>query len=994
MYKQQEEAVINRYQSALEGEKLDLDTPLPFDLFRERMNKITERLPEYIDFIEDFIAQEEANVQSEFYLSLFSHLRMLTFRGNHLKLDTSDFNESFFEVLGLCGQDIDFVTSQERLDLVSLLAELVDSIKEATNNQIKISEAMHIMKFFAQSSLDEESLQITKRQLHKFFNKGEYVKTQLLKKLYTAFKKVTPSQISTYIANPNAVHNLGDARVFIVFFTNDVNELKKKKRFIPEGEDVVFPEEGVEISQIIKLEDQRIKSGDDDIVMDMDYLIKHLFDLPERSDTLELEILKDITVQRESGADKTEISQNSLDATRDKKGELVVNFYLQDGLDGEEYVEEASDNGTGALEEVALLIPKSTKVEGGQIELTGFFGTGKYAIFEGVDRLEMITKNQERSFMFNFDIIKDEQGNPLAVKLTGIREANDENVNQGVTIRRVKYVDSTVPELDAMLSQRAWKAFTVLSQHDNFKIYSIDQQGKKQPLVVEKEILTETDFIAVRPGESRETNFGKMRVIATEDMPSQIVDKVGLRISDIPKKYLALIPQSLHNHIPELGINIQIPLPLIRNRAAFEHGNEYLPIIKKYVAIEVYKAIVYKTLTQTDPQFVFETFPSDWETNSDYWASIDLSDTKIISLAEKMNKGKYQEINESELEELLPEQGEDIQRKFLKLMLLLNVVVDQGRPDSKTSLLQRHRKFLAEISPYKAVIQADMLRKAGLELGEMPDADTIPFYDQKLAQARSQESDDRKQANNMGEYIIDPADYNSDDRESVELAASIAQNVGMEQVLLVDGFNFAGAFTRYKGLKTMFLKRSLLQDSGWDAITNTAIHESGHLLEEAWIKGKSILETCEAEYVSHAANFTHDPVGPFAEAMKYVSAISLMNYGYSDGENAFLISEVDGAGTTNIDHAMISDSASLAAQEKGGIDFNPNNLEIQTKGRGMDFDIPFDPQAIENMENMQIDGFIPVIFSITPIGSLPLFLGSVEWDNDDNEKEPQLSLSQ
>ena len=57
-------------------------------------------------------------------------------------------------------------------------------------------------------------------------------------------------------------------------------------------------------------------------------------------------------------------------------------------------------------------------------------------------------------------------------------------------------------------------------------------------------------------------------------------------------------------------------LPLTRSRGGFERGEDYfLPIIQKYVAVEFYKALAYRTLTQSNPQFVFETFSHDWEMN-------------------------------------------------------------------------------------------------------------------------------------------------------------------------------------------------------------------------------------------------------------------------------------------------------------------------------------------------------------------------------------------
>ena len=59
----------------------------------------------------------------------------------------------------------------------------------------------------------------------------------------------------------------------------------------------------------------------------------------------------------------------------------------------------------------------------------------------------------------------------------------------------------------------------------------------------------------------------------------------------------------------------------------------------------------------------------------------------------------------------------------------------------------------------------------------------------------------------------------------------------------------------------------------------------------------------------------------------------------------------------------------------GGIDLNPNMINLQSQGEGMDFNIPFNPQG---MEDIRIDGFTPIIFNITPVTNLPFVLGIPE----------------
>jgi hypothetical protein len=56
----------------------------------------------------------------------------------------------------------------------------------------------------------------------------------------------------------------------------------------------------------------------------------------------------------------------------------------------------------------------------------------------------------------------------------------------------------------------------------------------------------------------------------------------------------------------------------------------------------------------------------------------------------------------------------------------------------------------------------------------------------------------------------------------------------------------------------------------------------------------------------------------------------------------------------------------------GGIDLNPALLDLQIKrdGNGVPLPLPLQP-----IENMHIDGFLPVIINIVPIANLPLLLG-------------------
>ncbi|MCA9408852.1 MAG: hypothetical protein KC733_09190, partial [Candidatus Omnitrophica bacterium] len=80
----------------------------------------------------------------------------------------------------------------------------------------------------------------------------------------------------------------------------------------------------------------------------------------------------------------------------------------------------------------------------------------------------------------------------------------------------------------------------------------------------------------------------------------------------------------------------------------------------------------------------------------------------------------------------------------------------------------------------------------------------------------------------------------------------------------------------------------------------------------------------------------------------------------------------------------LTDEASTVSkpQEVGGIDFNPDLLDMQMDGQGIDFNIPIN---LENLNPNTIGGFTPVIYQIIPVTSFPALLGLVD-DPAENEK--------
>ena len=81
------------------------------------------------------------------------------------------------------------------------------------------------------------------------------------------------------------------------------------------------------------------------------------------------------------------------------------------------------------------------------------------------------------------------------------------------------------------------------------------------------------------------------------------------------------------------------------------------------------------------------------------------------------------------------------------------------------------------------------------------------------------------------------------------------------------------------------------------------------------------------------------------------------------------------------DPAMTSASSDL-----GGIDLNPNNVDLKTQSSSEGFEFPFDVNDLKNLP--EVHGFTPVIFQITPINNIFQLLGL----KDKREEPPKKIL--
>jgi len=972
VYQAQQEEIIRLYEKVLDHgaeETLGHDLEngvLPFDLMQKRLERIMPVLKSYIAAMIPFLRQQETHVAKSLYQHLMRNVLSMAVEKKWEQADTMDWDQTQLDAMAY-GLD---VSSSEELEALSSIGKFIQQMKEIVGEGNMTESMQNTIQILSLACRQDPhvKLPIILTQLGKIMGLRQVAKERFVKELLEQMKIINMQQVENFLKNPSAENQLGKAADYILYLTQEVDTLKFKEQWIPEGEDIVLPADGVEISQIMSMENQRSQGTQGDVVMSFDDFEKEISkgELPASNESEEAELLKNTTVQREPGAYTAEASQNVRDATRDRQGKLTVEFYLQKNADGFlESVEEIGDNGTGALKEMALILPISTKAEGQQIDLTGFFGTGKYTIFEGVDRLEMINRNHERAVMFTFVVNRDDSGRAVSLKLVKVRKVHDDRVKEGLTIRRIKKIENTLPELDQMLAKRNWRTFAGLAQDEHFSIVFLEEEEdadgiKRQvekPLKVSSEILSEADFIAPNFNKNKEpTNYGKVRIWSVKDMPSQILDKVGLRVGEIKKEYLNLVPKELRRYFSDLNIVIQIPLPLIRNRSAFENENEYLGIIQRAVAVEFYRALAYKVYTQRSPQFKFPGLPDDWLTNPSYDNVVDPR-SPTYEIVEKINSRTKLKLKE--LQDIMDPDS------FLEVILAINFKVPENQEEiSLIAERWAYQEELAATDQERRSILEALGKRLGITSAKTPNIRKNSLFGSIMSQGLMLKMIKEFK---LEESIIEPGNRNEELLMSLAPFLSVRLGVPIDSILLVKGAPFRGMFTLVRGKKVMVLNKSLAQEFGQpghvgtiDGPTDTIVHETAHLLEKfiefAKFKGDED-DFWEEGWTFHKdSTTTHQAIGPFAEAMKYIAAMSLANWDSSVFK----------------DHAQITTHS--LAQRRGGIDLTPANMNVQTLNSGGEIKFHLDPAMLVQLQSAP--GFVPVIINIQPMNNLRKFLGA------------------
>ena len=680
---------------------------------------------------------------------------------------------------------------------------------------------------------------------------------------------------------------------------------------------------------------------------------------------------------RESGGYAAELMQNFLDAmvlarqtNPEKPGQMRVKYYLDSNTD--EFVEEVQDDGPGAPtgKELALLIRKSNKYDVNKDQrsaLAGFFGTGKFTMYAGADSVEIISRGESKVYVFVLKV--DRTQGRVKLEKIGWRD-RQEGEKTGVTIRRNKKISSVIPALEQMFAESAWRVNAGFAVTDQDKL---ELEINNQIRLVEikgRNALFEGSFFApdlssLEASADVLINQGIFRIWEHNDpeMPSQIVDKKGLRVEDIALKerFLELVPERIRRIVDKMGIVIQIPLALYESRNGFAQEEEYLPIIQRYVALGIYRALISKHLA--DESFTIDRIIStDFETAESYNVAFNRKSNQLFvdgrhmfdivdGLNAELDSPQKTIVSNKELETLrswFDGKGSALEKRSIKQFFALLEVDFKAFNNSKErgSLVLRRIKALMKA---RLQLADELSRNTGRSLQE------ANRMSDQFAQEREQAAKVNGDILNtpIKEFIVTPS--NEAEEKLLQLAKELVKIFGIESVFLAkSSAPFSGLFSNGTVLLNQVLAQGLSSAGGFSEKVETIVHEIGHLLQNAKQSNGGAVTVVSEQH--GFKGWTHDD--EFSQMMKWASF--------------FILSKMTGTKDAALKSNVQERKNSTA--EKGGIDFNPDKMNLETRGsngEGIRFNL--DSAMIQQLQ--QVAGFTPVIIDIQPLSNPSKFLG-------------------
>ncbi|MBF0490621.1 MAG: hypothetical protein HQL15_08430, partial [Candidatus Omnitrophica bacterium] len=981
IYPRQETGIRETFKAGfMEGavpEKISFDDKLPFKEISRRLTRCNNLLQEKdgeVTLLESLVRKATAGEFKSAESSLRSLFDMI------LNLSTTTELELTPEMQGreplstllrasLLGWNPLNPIQLQNTSTMGIFLGLLDELHVSMDTQRKM------VSFLSEASLDESKAPIVFKQIKRFLPSAESLLSKekqmdYLTQFAKSFEKANLPSILEGLKDDRRGEKLGDAMAFIKLFTMDINTIKTKKRFEPKGTGaLVKDEKGAGLDQITNAYPTTIKTFQD--------LMSNFESVKEKPAPSGLTggIQQLIVAQKEPGGEKVEFAQNSKDAGAKN---LTVEYYKDD--EARESIEEIRDDGLGPENPLALfVVGMSTKKNKQQLlqyfnrHMGGKYGTGMQTYYAGVDRVEYILNNGTEAY---FVVVKVTDGMP---NITEIREIDPKFNARGFLTRRIKKFENSIPELDQWLGQRSWTIFTGMgSGRDGFTISLIerDKQGKDvlKPIDIQRELLSEVKFdvgLPLKPGEE----LLPMRIWSQPAIDPEWLDKNGWRVDDLmeKKKFFALVPGFLKEAYIDsgkLGLTPEIPLDPYQNRSGYEREDEepYSQDLPKYMAIELLRSLVYKTLM--DESFVLEDFSRDWETSDsrNYWQVLKTTegDQWWMDIVKKINDHEYDKISYADLEKLQKWLQTDHDKgkaeTFMKFIVRIQAQVPlKSDPGKKVpfSLLERRVEVQLQVQ------EAEARRWSGLY---GVDVDTIgrysdPYAASRVSLARGLYEGHRKY--NSEKMARQPKTLQ--EQALLELAVLVAGAVGFkkDKILLVDeeGCPFSGSF---RGDGTMFINAALARQMDQDYVdikgllhgpTETIVHELAHYFEKRFALALVGQKMAKGEIFWADDNLvTHQNKGPFAKYYQMISGVALAKLNQLWG------------GNKKVDSAMTSHPKA----NEGGINLGSADQALEVQHQ--DGEIKFHLDAAQLAQLQESPGLTPVIVSIEPMLNLKEFL--------------------
>jgi len=726
--------------------------------------------------------------------------------------------------------------------------------------------------------------------------------------------------------------------------------------------------------------------------------------------------------------------QNARDATRRarEEGELEAEageIHIRNFTDGEDWVFSVRDHGSGMslwhLIRYFFPLDQSSK---DYLHDTGNLGQGNYTLFADFDRVFIRTSNGDGTIN-EIEIVRDEENGPV-IKRWDVLQGDF----KGTEIRRVKKKEKSDPQLESLFIQEALERFGGAIQSPEAKrkkglepgVRDVKVLYNREPFSEDVDVVESSDLGA---------SWGEVSLGRAKKKYQKRVVQDGIFIKSPDEKELKFIPQWLQIAFERFGgLHINLPRSILLNipRTGYSKEHKFLHRLQVAVLHNTMKTIL-KDYTERGakiPGISTDYFdnPSVRDKEGAQRIVALMYEGRYEEITEKMLSPFLKSPNDFfELLTHLPFTSETYDGEMTMHEIRERFMEQSRIRERRTAAVGavRETRFNEGFTP-RGEFAEDIRESVGSLAALLGGAisgrmGTLIENHQRAEETTPEEVWERlpEGAKTKFEYLImrlikpivgndmpefayyfkaDGGEYGSTRKERISW--NLAEVERMMRMLMEP---------QGEERLTAELQSGKHGDEFWEFI-DTLAHESQHLpkFEEPGDHTHQAEETIEGYEEKEDTRFgvrmgraldeilsdlDDDVVGEFfrpqTEMADFVrenrrTASSPEEETDGDETDSFKGSRADA-----VDEALTelekksqlqaqesrTDSVQLGQKEKvGGINLNPNLLELQTQGQGIDFSILIDPQAIQRI---QIDGFSPVIFQIVPT-NLPMLMGLVK----------------